>query len=151
MRQVSVTTRAGSHEYSVTYQEFETLDEVRSTVDGGEDAILGIINASQRQNALQGPKAEVLKAVKALETATATGDEAEIASAEAALNEAEEAAREATGNYIIGRPRGGTGGKPTKKAQASLGEAITQYVQDHGKPPSQAEMARIMAELNIAM
>lgn len=149
MRNITTSTKAGDHEYSVTYREFESLDEVLATVDGGADSVLGIVNSAQRQNALQGAKAEVLKAFNALQVAQQTGDENTVAEAEAALAEAEEKHRESALGYTIGKPRSGASGGVTKKTQATLGERITAYVQEHGKPPSQAQMSEIMKELGI--
>lgn len=149
MRTITTTTKAGDFEYEISYKEFEDHAEILSTVEGGDATVASIVNASQRQNALQGGKAEVLKAVNALKAAQDSGDAEAIAEAEAALDEAVNGHRETALGYVIGKPRGGAGGGPTKKTKASLGERITEYTLTHGKPPSQKELADMMRELGI--
>jgi hypothetical protein len=63
MKTITDTTRAGVYEYGISYNEFTTIDEARSQIDGGDAGILGNLNASQRQNAMQGGKGAVLAAV----------------------------------------------------------------------------------------
>lgn len=138
MRTKSTTTKAAGHEYEISYQEFESLAEVLETVDGGEATALAIINAAQRQNAMQGAKATVVAAVED-EDAT-----------EESIAEAVEAHRKSAAGYVIGKPRGGGTGGVTKKVKGTLGDRIVEYTQEHGKPPSQAVMADLMAELGIS-
>lgn len=107
MRTETVSTKAADHEYEVTYQVFESLDEARGFwSDQGEnpdEVLLGILNASQAQNAKQNGKEEVRKALK-------TGDEE-------ALQAAVAAHQKGALEYLIGAPRS-TG--PIKKKDATV-------------------------------
>lgn len=151
MKNVTDNTSAAGFEYPITYREFESFEELESTVDGGRATILQIVNASQRQNALQGAKDAVKKAVLALKAAEAGTDAEATEEARTALDEAVAAHQESALGYTIGKPRGGSGGGPTKATKATLGEKITEYTISNGKPPSQKELAAMMEELGIAI
>jgi hypothetical protein len=142
MREVTATTETAGFEYEVTYRAFESVEEILQTVDGGEEAVLAIVNSAQRQNALQGGKSVVLTAIKALPEGEAPSLENE------ALATAIQKHRETALAYTIGKPRGATGGL-TQKDKAALGTKVAEYTISNGKPPSQREMQEIMAELGL--
>ena len=115
MLQKTVTTKAGELEYEVTFNAFASVDEAESIwADKGlnpGEVVLAIINSAQEQNAKQGGKAPVLKALKA--------DDAE------ALATAIQSAQEYAAGYVIGAPRGGTLASGMTKTQAKdLGVAL---------------------------
>ena len=109
MREVTAETQTQEVKYNLTYFEFESLAEAVEFWNdqglNGEEVARDIINASQRQNALQGGKDEVRQAVNEYGP-----DSAEVA-------EAIEAHQEAAATYRIGRPRGGSTGLTKTKAR----------------------------------
>lgn len=140
-RFITVSTKAGDHLYNVEVRQFESLDEYREAAkergENADEALLGILNAAQKQGATQGGKQAVREALE-------TGDEDAIRKAIAGH---QKAARE----YIIGAPRGtrnGTG--VTKKAQHQFGEAVVAaMMRKGGKPLTQAELTEIALGLGI--
>jgi len=140
----TVDTAAGDLKYKVEVQQFDSLDEFSDLCEtrgeSPDDALLGILNAAQEQNAKQGNKEAVRKALR-----EADGD----ASAEP-VQEAIVAHQTASAAYLIGKPRGPVGG--VKKAdRTDIGTAVVKFTTEHGKPPSGDELAGIMAELGITL
>lgn len=140
-RYIPVSTKAGDHQYNVEVRQFDSLDEYREAAkergENADEALLGILNAAQKQGATQGGKQAVRDALE-------TGDEDAI---QKAIAGHQKAARE----YIIGAPRGtrnGTG--VTKKAQHQFGEAVVAaMMKKGGKPLTQAELTEIAMGLGI--
>jgi hypothetical protein len=173
MRSKTVETAAEGIKYSVTVQLFESRAEVDSTLN--DDGVLGVVNAAQEQNAKQGDKTRVRDAIRTylagkagIDTAADGFDAGKldrdamraIAKARANIEDAEiladenvaaaiKAHQDNAAGYVIGKPRGGSGG-PTQKQQRSIGEAVTRHLQEHGTPPSQKQLAAIMAEIGIS-
>lgn len=118
MREVTKTTKAGEVEYPVTFQVFETFEELLERSRGGEDQILQIVNAAQEQGAKQGGKEEVRKAIREY---GADSDEV----AEAVGKHQERAAQ-----YVIGAPRGSAGREITKTKAREFGAALWESLSD---------------------
>lgn len=120
MRTVTVPTKAGDYEYEVTYQEFESLDEARAYwAEQGEnpdEVLLGILNASQGQNAKQNGKEDVRKALKA-------GDDEK-------LQEAIASHQKNALEYIIGSPR--SVGPIKKKDATTMGVDLARKASQAG-------------------
>lgn len=99
MIQVTVTTKAGATEYEVNGNQFESLQEAFEYWEGlGENAdevCLGIVNTAMLQNAKQGDKNDVRKAL------------ASHGEGSAELSEAIAKHQASAAKYVIGKPRGG--------------------------------------------
>ena len=99
MLQVTVTTKAGATEYEVTANQFESLQEGFEYWEGlGENAdevCLGIVNTAMLQNAKQGDKNDVRKALASHGEGSDELDEAIVKHQASAAK------------YVIGKPRGG--------------------------------------------
>lgn len=133
----TITTVAQGLEYEVTLNIFESVDEAKSIwASKGlnpDEVELGIINGAQDQNAKQGGKAGVVKALKAGHDS----DSEEVATAI-------DAAQAYAAGYVIGAPRGGTLASGMSKTQAkdmgvSLGsresigqEELAELLKAHG-------------------
>lgn len=133
MLSVTITTKAGGFEYPVTFQAFESLTEAReiwaAKGENPDDVELGILNASQEQNAKQGGKSAVLKPLKAGHDA----DSPEVADGVAL-------AQKYAASYIIGSPRGGTLRSGLTKTQSrDMGVEISEVA-----TPEQVEEIRRM-------
>lgn len=132
--QTEPETSADGVEYPVTYRTFESLDEAISEMDGGEEAVLENLNSKQRQSALQSPKGVVREAVQeakeaghsteaiqsAVDAWDAGGDEAVQAVLDA-IEHHQEAARE----YVLGSPRGASGGV-NKTTAREVGDRVAE-------------------------
>lgn len=138
----TVSTKAGDFEYSIEYREFESIEEYREAAEergeNPDEAVLGLINAAQKQGATQGQKALVRDALE--------GEDQD--AVEQAVNKHQAAARE----YIVGAPRGTrTTGGNTKKKQREFGERVTAAMVEKGAPLSQSELAELAEELGIQL
>ncbi len=118
MRTITKTTKAGELEYSISFQVFDTLEESLAEVgqvdiseikidapDSAKNDTRDVVNAAQEQGAKQGGKEDVRKATRKFGS-----------------NSAEEAAavekhQKRAAEYIIGAPRGSTGGLTKTKAR----------------------------------
>lgn len=132
-------TEAAGVKYPVQYLQAESVDAYRAAWEAQglnpDEVLLGIVNAAQKQGATQGNKTQVRDAVE-------SGEQAEIDAAVAAH-------QESTAGYLIGAPRGGSRGGPTKKAKAALGEKIAEFVQEHGAMPTKAQLEELGREFGI--
>ena len=138
----TVSTKAGDFEYPIEYREFESLDEYREAAEergeNPDEAILGLINAAQKQGATQGQKQAVRDALEA-------DDEDAL---EQAVSKHQASARE----YIVGAPRGTrTTGGNTKKKQREFGERVTQAMVEKGGALTQQELDELREELGIVV
>lgn len=112
------TTRAGEAEFEVSYNVFESLQEAfdywETEGENPDEVALGIINASMKQNATQGPKGAIRKAY-----AEHGPDSAEFA-------EAVEKAQAYSDGYVIGKPRGGrlADGSTKTEVKDRVGSAV---------------------------
>lgn len=179
MKEVTAETAAGGYVYSVTYREFLNSQEILDTVEGGDAAVVGIVNASQRQNALQGGKNTVLAAVQRIVKlfpadvregtrddegnivtpgvvdALNAGDLESFAAQHGvdlgdALDKLTEAV-EAHRETALAYTIGKARGAGglTQKDQQAIGKRVAQHIITTGKQPSQKEMAEIMRELGL--
>lgn len=161
MREVTTNTRVGelkaildSDEYPITYREFDTLHEAFAAIggtsegeveieapEGAQQAVLGVINAAQKQGALQGGKEMVREAVQ---------DPPEgvdpVEAAEAAVAKHQERAAK----YVIGAPRGGRGGVTKTKAR-ELGARLREKMGDEALLAFAREQGIDPAELGITL
>lgn len=136
MQRRTITTKAGGYEYEVSFQAFGSLEEARDIWagkgDNPDEVLLSILNAQQEQNAKQGGKSGVLKAIR-------DGGDAE------AVASAVEAAQAYAAGYIIGSPRGGTlTSGITKTAAKDLGVQLASQL-------GAEELAAIMEEHGITL
>jgi hypothetical protein len=148
METKTVTTKAGSQEYTLTIQQFSGPDELfaKYAKEGDTDfvsvprsaaeTVTRIVNAAQEQGGKQGGKDAVRKAV-------ATGEQAKI-------DEAIATHQKGAAGYVIGAPRGGrTSGPISKKKAADFGTAYAEKMKSKGAPLSQQEQKDLMAEYGL--
>lgn len=132
MLQVTATTKASGVEYEVLANQFESMDEAREYWEGeGENADevnLGIVNAAMLQNAKQGNKGDVRKAL-----ASHGADSDEFAKA---ISDHQEA----SAKYVIGKPRGGRLADGSTKTE--IKERVSTAVEN---PEALAEINAILA------
>ena len=146
VRIITVQTEAGSPRTntSVTYttdvQQFESLAEAVELVAGGEESVLKVVNAAQKQGATQGNKTPIRKAIEAAGGET-DGDD---------VLKAVGKHQEACAKFIIGAPRGSSTGV-TKKDREALGTAAVEFMQEHGRMPDTSEMDVIAGELGLTL
>lgn len=94
-----------------------------------DEVITGILNASQKQGATQGPKGKVRQAL-------AKGE---------GVDEAVEDAQKVARVYVQGAPRTRTGGYTKKKAH-NMGEEIARREAEAGRKLTDAELGKVYAE-----
>ncbi len=121
MRTITKPTKAGEREYEISFQIFESLEEALAQIggvdvseiaieapDAAKNATRDVVNSAQEQGAKQGGKEEVRKATRTSGAGSAEED--------AAVDKHQKRAVE----YVIGAPRGSTGGL-TKTAAREIG------------------------------
>jgi hypothetical protein len=132
----TVTTKASGVEYEVPVNQFESLTEAReyweAQGENSDDVELGIINGAMEQNGKQGDKTKVRDAVSKF-----GADSPEV-------EEAIGGHQKSSGDYIIGKPRGGKladGSTKTEIAERSKSAAEN--------PEALAELQAIYAKYGV--
>jgi hypothetical protein len=149
MKNISETTTTSGFTYPVEIQQFESVEEATDKL--GATGILNVLNAAQRQNAMQGPKASVLKAVQEARKAGDLPDEATLGKdTPKAVREAVEAAQKATAGYVLGGGTGTRSGGPSQKRQLEIMTTLrTGQNPETGEALSADEIGALYAELGI--
>ena len=146
----SDTTKVGDVEYPIEYLQANALTAVlayyKEQGHNGEEVLLGIWNSTNKQNASQGPKESIRKAIAEGTYKRGSGDEAVTFEGDEAVAAAIEDAQEATRTFVTGAPRQSEGFR--KKDAHAMGERVTRaYVEKHGRPPTEEEVEAILADL----
>lgn len=136
MKNASRSTKAGPVEYTVTFKQFESIDEARAAWKekghNPDEVLLGILNAAQEQNAKQGPKSSILTVIAAVKKEANLTDAQITAGWQKEpwgkpIREAVAASQSTSAGYIIGAPRGATSGAGiTRKAERETLDSLRQ-------------------------
>ena len=158
MRQVTRNTKVGELEYPISFNRFDTLAEALAKIgktseeeveieapQGALEAVLGVVNAAQEQGAKQGGKEMIRDAIeKAGADEDYDGDPFEHPQVQEAVEKHQKRAAE----YVIGAPRGETGGLTKTKAR-EIGARLRDRLGDEELLKLAAEKGIDPAELGI--
>lgn len=145
MHDVTKQTEASGLSYPVTFKAFDSLEEIleRLSREGKdpEETLVQIVNAAQEQGAKQGGKEEIRNAIEEhgpLAVVEVENDKGETVERVAPLDDQPEEIRAAVQShqeraekYVIGAPRGSTGGVTKTKAR-ELGAALREKLGEEG-------------------